>query len=98
MFFVPEKSSSAVRKAERGCRSTRTFRIHEPRSHREEACRIRNDLGGVVGGELIVVFLHKCFPASLAKKEELKSGEGQGVEGELLDSVRAESPLHDALA
>jgi len=74
MFFVPEKSSSAVRKAERGSRSTRAFGIHEPRSHRE-ACRIRDDLDGVGGGELIVVFLHKCFP-------ELKSGEGQGVEGE----------------
>jgi len=43
------------------------FMSHE--AHREEACRIRDDLDGVVGGELIVV-LHKCFPASLTKKED----------------------------
>ena len=85
MFSVLEKSSSVVRKAERGCRSIRTFRIHEPRSHREKAYRIRDDLDSVVVGELIVAFLHKCFPASLTKKEELKSGEGQGVKGEPID-------------
>jgi hypothetical protein len=85
MFFVPEKSSSAVRKAERGCRSTRAFGIREPRSHQEKACRIRDDLDGVVGRELTVVFLYKCFPASLTKKENLKSGEGRGVEREPID-------------
>jgi hypothetical protein len=46
---------------------------------------IRDDLDKVGGGELIVVFLHKCFPASLTKKEELKSGEGQGMGGEPID-------------
>ena len=25
------------------------FGVHEPRSHREEACRVRDDLDGVVG-------------------------------------------------
>jgi hypothetical protein len=79
MFFAPEKSSSAVRKAERGCRSTRPFGIREPRSHQEKACRIRDDLDGVVGRELTIV-LYKYFPASLTKKENLKSSEGRGVE------------------
>jgi hypothetical protein len=78
MFFVPEKSSSAVRKAERGCRSARAFGIREPRSHQEKACR------GVVGRELTVV-LYKYFLASLTKKENLKSGEGRGVEREPID-------------
>ena len=74
MFFVPEKSSSIVCKAERDCRSIRAFGIHKPRSHREEAYRIRDDLDGVVGGELIVVFLHKCEERGVEKRR----GPGRG--------------------
>jgi hypothetical protein len=40
-----------VRRAKGGCRSMGVLRIHEPRSYRDEACRVRDDLDKVVGGE-----------------------------------------------
>jgi hypothetical protein len=79
MFFVPEKSSSAVRKAERGCRSTRAFGIREPRSHQEKACRIRDDLDGVVERELTVVFVQILSGLSHEERElEKRRGPGRG--------------------
>jgi len=42
---VAQKSSPAVRRAEG------VFGIYEPRSHRDEARRVRDDLDKVVGGE-----------------------------------------------
>ena len=51
MCLVVQKSSPVVRRAEGGCRSTGVSRIYEPRSHQDEARRIRDDLDKVVGGE-----------------------------------------------
>jgi hypothetical protein len=65
-------------------KEARAFGIREPRSHQEKASPIRDNLDGVVGRELTVV-LYKYFPASLTKKENLKSGEGRSMERELID-------------
>ena len=51
MCLVSQKSSPAVRRAEGGCHSTGVFGIYEPRSHRDEVCRVRDNLDKVVGGE-----------------------------------------------
>ena len=48
---MAQKSSPAVCRAEGGYRSTGVFRIYVPRSHRDEARRVRDDLDKVVGGE-----------------------------------------------
>jgi hypothetical protein len=57
MLLVPENPSPTVSRAEGGCRPTRVFGIHEPRSHREEVGHVRDNLDEVVVGECIVVFL-----------------------------------------
>jgi hypothetical protein len=79
MFFVLEKSSSAISKAERGYCSTRAFGIHEPRSHREEACRIRNGLDRVVRRELDVSLAQMLSSLSHEEREvEKRRGPGHG--------------------
>ena len=51
MCLVAQKSSPAVCRAEGGYRSTGVFRIYDPRSHRDEARRVRDDLDKVIDRE-----------------------------------------------